>query len=389
MSTMRDVAKAAGVSVGTVSNYINRSEPVAAATAVRIQAAIDALGYRVDVTARAFRTGQTYTIGLVVPTITNPYFAEVARAVTHDLWQHGFQTFLCDADADPTRERTFLEQLASRRVDGVLLIHCGDAVELGRLAEHLDVPTVFLDRAVPDQHAVETDNRLGGELAARHLIDLGHRRVGVLAGGHLVANIGERIEGFDRTFASMSVETPEPPIVVGPQALELGYRIDELLRHEPRPTAVFATNDIVAIGAWRTLVELGVRVPEDVSLIGFDDIEMSRLTVPALTTVAQDKPAIGREAAALLLSVIRGEARTPELRRVAPRLVVRGSTAPPAAPLEPERSHKGSTKHHGTASSGSTDERTHDHATAAVSAASERGGKRQARRPSVRPIDTC
>lgn len=386
---MRDVAKAAGVSIGTVSNYINGSGPVAAATAVRIQAAIDALGYRVDVTARAFRTGQTYTIGLVVPTITNPYFAEIARAVTHDFWQRGFQTFLCDSGAEPTRERTYLEQLASRRVDGVLLIHCGDADELGRFVEHLDLPIVFLDRGVPDHPAVETDNRMGGEMAARHLIDLGHRHVGVLAGGHLVANIRERIEGFCQSFTSAGGEALVPPIVVGPQALELGYRIDELLRNEPRPTAVFATNDIVAIGAWRTLVELGVHVPEDVSLIGFDDIEMSRLTVPALTTVAQDKPAIGREAAALLLSVVRGEARTPELRRVAPRLVVRGSTAPPTGPLEPERSHEGSAKHHGTASSGSTDERTHDHATAAVSAASERGGTRQARRPSVRPIDTC
>lgn len=378
MSTMRDVAKAAGVSIGTVSNYINRSGPVAAATAVRIQAAIDALGYRVDETARAFRTGQTYTIGLVVPTITNPYFAEIARAVTHALWQHGFQTFLCDADAEPTRERTYLEQLASRRVDGILLVHCGDPVELGRLVEHLEVPIVFLDRGVPDQHAVETDNRLGGELAARHLIDLGHRRVGVLAGGHRVANIRERIEGFRRTFASAGDGASAPPIVVGPQALELGYRIDELLRSEPRPTAVFATNDIVAIGAWRTLVELGVRVPEDVSLIGFDDIEMSRLTIPALTTVAQDKHAIGREAAALLLSVMQGEPRTPELRRVAPRLVVRGSTASPTAADEPERSASGSTEHLGTASSAPTDERTHDHASAAASAASERGGTRQA-----------
>ena len=331
MVTMRDVARAAGVSVGTVSNYVNARGLVAEATAARIQAAIEELGYSVDETARALRRRQTQSIGLVVPSITNPYFAEIARVVAHALWERDLQTLLCDADADPVRERTHLEQLVSRRVDGILISHSSDPDDLCRIVEPLTVPIVFFDRALAGHHSVEADNRLGGQLAARHLAELGHRHVGVLAGDSNQSNIRDRIDGFASEFAKHGVSLRENAIVRGPQALELGYRVAELLANDPRPTAVFCTNDIVAFAAWRTLVEIGHSVPKDVSLVGFDDIEMSRLTVPALTTVAQDMRAIGRKATALLLRLMRGEQDTVDTISIAPHLVVRDSTAAPDA----------------------------------------------------------
>ncbi len=331
MVTMRDVARAAGVSVGTVSNYFNERDLVAKATAARIQVAIAELGYSVDETARAFRKRQTHSIGLVVPSITNPYFAEIARVVAHALWEDGLQTFLCDAAADPVRERTHLEQLVSRRVDGMLLSHSSDPDDLRTFIEPLTVPIVFFDRALAGHHSVDADNRLGGQLAARHLATLGHQRVGVLAGDSNQSNIRDRIDGFAAELAKHQVDFQKHDIVRGPQSLELGYRVRELLDREPRPTAIFCTNDIVAFAAWRTIVELGYDVPGDVSLVGFDDIEMSRLTVPALTTVAQDMRAIGRKATALLLRLMRGEQDTVDTISIAPNLVVRDSTAAPRA----------------------------------------------------------
>ena len=305
---------------------------MAEATAARIRTAINELGYSVDETARAFRKRQTDSIGLVVPSITNPYFAEIARVVAHALWERDLQTFLCDAASDAVRERRHLEQLVSRRVDGILISHSGDPDGLRRFAERRTVPIVFFDRALPGHHSVDADNRLGGQLAARHLAALGHHHVGVLAGDSDQSNIRDRIDGFAAELARHQVDLRERDIVRGPQALELGYRVGELLANEPRPTAIFCTNDIVAFAAWRTLVELGYNVPEDVSLVGFDDIEMSRLTVPALTTVAQDMRAIGRKATALLLRLMRGEQDTVDTISIAPHLVVRDSTAAPTAP---------------------------------------------------------
>ena len=330
MVTMRQVAAVAGVSVGTVSHYINSPTKVAAATAARIQQAIDDLGYSVDEPARSLRRRVTHSVGLVVPNITNPFFAEIARVAAHALWQHGIQTFLCDAADDPDVERAHVGQLVRRRVDGILMSYCSDPEAARRLAEDLTVPIVFFDRAVPGADSVESDNRLGGELAARHVLDLGHRRLGILAGNLALPNVRDRVDGFVGELRRQAVGIADHAIVSGPQALELGERVHELVAHDPRPTAIFTTNDVVGIGAWRSLVELGFRVPTDVSLISYDDIELSRLTVPALTTVAQDKVGIGHDATARLLALMRGVRDTPRHVRLAPRLVVRGSTTSPA-----------------------------------------------------------
>jgi LacI family transcriptional regulator, galactose operon repressor len=329
--TIRDVAGHAGVAVGTVSNYLNGSAPLAEATARRVQRAIDALGYRVHLAARSLRSRRTQSVGLVLPNISNPFYAEVARAIEHALWDRGFQTLLCDSSQDAERERMHLEALESRRVDGILMIRTADWRLPRSRVLHPRVPIVFVDRSVDGMPSVTSDNRLGGELAARHLAQLGHRAIAILAGENAVGNVRERLDGFRAELARHGVTVAPRYLATGPQAIELGREVSRWVKARPRPTAVFATNDIVAIGAWRQLVGMGVRIPADLSLIGFDDIEMSNLSLPPLTTIRQDKAALGREATAVLLELLAGTAPRARPTLIPPSLVVRGSTGPPPA----------------------------------------------------------
>jgi LacI family transcriptional regulator len=328
--TIRDVARRAGVAIGTVSHHLNRSAPVSDETARRIQRAIDGLGFRIHLGARGLRAQRTHSVGLVLPNISNPFYAEIARAIEHALWEQGFQTLLCDSSQDPDREQAHLEALESRRVDGVLIIRTGERRPPRGPPDPASLPTVYVDRAVVGRHSVSTDNRLGGVLAARHLADLGHVRIGIMAGESRVGNVRHRLRGFQGELARRGIVVREEHVITGPQAIALGYAVAELVERPPRPTAIFATNDVVAIGAWRRLLELGLRIPQDVSLIGFDDIEMSSLLFPPLTTVRQDKVALGREATGLLLARLAGKPPPgPGVIKIPPELMIRGSTAAP------------------------------------------------------------
>lgn len=320
MATMKDVARVAGVSLGSVSHYLSGRVPVSAAKAERIQRAVDELGYRVDQGARSLRRRRTQSVGFIVPDITNPFYAELARVIEHRLWDAGFQTFLCDSAHDAARERAHFMNLLDRRADGLLVIYTGETSALPKLSE--GTPIVFLDRPVRGQLSVATDNYLGGTLAARHLLGLGHRRVGALVGGADIANIRSRMEGLTAALEAGGAALDARYIRYGGQDLTLGQLAADLMRLEGPPTAIFATNDIVAVGAWRALLEAGYRIPQDVSLMGFDNIEMGRLLIPPLTTVAQDISALGFHATELLLGK-----STAKRAVVAPHLIARGSTA--------------------------------------------------------------
>lgn len=331
-ATMLDVARVAGVALGTVSNHLNGSVHVSPKTAQKIDKAIARLGYRIHLGARSLRSQRTQTVGLVLPSISNPFYAEVAREVENSLWERGYQMLLCYSSLDEDRERKNLDNLESRRVDGIFLIHSANPPR--EWLKRMSVPVVCLDRVVEGQLSVTTDNVLGGRLAARHLVALGHRRIAILAGQPTDSNVRERLQGF-MAVLSEHAGAEKPQVLTGPeQALELGYEVGRLLEGGSHPpTAIFATNDIVAVGAWRSLLELGIRIPQDISIIGYDDIEMTRLLIPPMTTVAQDKAVMARDAVALLVKVLDGGEEGPVERqaiRVPPHLIVRGSTAPPS-----------------------------------------------------------
>jgi len=338
---MKDVAKSAGVSLGSVSHYLNASVPVSPETAERIQRAVDALDYRVDQGARSLRKRRTQTVGLIIPDISNPFFAELARVLEHRLWDAGFQTFLCNSAHDAARERAHFSSLLARRADGIFVIYGGETSELPELAAATATPVVFLDRPVEGQLSVASDNYLGGTLAARHLLELGHTRIGALVGDAEVANMRSRMDGFRETLTAAGAALAAPYVRHGAQNLALGERAAELMRLLEPPTAIFASNDIVAVGAWRTLLAQGYRLPQDVSLLGFDNIELGHLLLPPLTTVAQDIAALGAHAAELLLGLLKNRpAKEPGAgvvgpvvdavvsTIVAPQLIARGSTAP-------------------------------------------------------------
>lgn len=327
---MRSVAKLAGVAPSTVSHFLNQTAQLSTATAESVQKAIEALNYRVNLGARSLRLRKTNSIGVVIPNITSPFFGEIAAVMENRLWERGYQMLLCISERDPEREHAQVANLVGRQVDGILLVYCSQKSRIANAITNIPVPVVFVDRRVPDRYSVSTDNFLGGRFAARHLATLGHRVIGLLCGEPSVQNVAERIEGFQTELRKFGIELSEQYKARGRQDLHLGLRIVDLLKLKPRPTAIFATNDIVAIGAWRKLVESGFRIPGDISIIGFDDISISRFLVPPLTTIAQPYRQIGTKAVALLLEVLeRGPATTsaPENIVLAPTLKVRGSTA--------------------------------------------------------------
>lgn len=331
MVTICDVARAASVAPSTVSHFLNGTAPVSEATAARIRQAIQALNYRPNMTARSLRLRRANAIGLLVPNIANPFFAEIARSIEHVAQRLGYQVFLCDCDEDPRREFSLLENLLARPVDGVLIISTQQPPPyLDRLSE-AGVPVVFVDRGVDGRPSVTSDNFLGGVVAARHLLELGHRRIGLVVGSGHLANVTERVSGFMQELARNGVRIPDNWVLEGPQTMEAGRAV-ELLMNEPKPpTAVFATNDIIAVGALYRLAQLGIRVPADVSVLGYDNIEITEFTIPPLSTVAQEKRLLGRKAVLALMRAMRTGVPGPINVRIPPRLIVRSSTARPGA----------------------------------------------------------
>jgi LacI family transcriptional regulator len=333
-ATILGVAKLAGVAPSTVSHYLNRSAPVSSSTAQNVERAIAALNYRVNLGARSLRLRTTRSVGLVIPNNTTPFFGEIAQVIENSLWDKGYQMLLCISQRDLEREMVQVANLAGRQVDGILMIYHSEDSKAVQFSKGITTPIVFVDRAVPGEYTVSTDNFYGGQLAARHLAGLGHRCIGLLCGEADIANVAERIDGFMTELRRSRIKVRSDYMLHGYQELQLGLRISELLKKEPRPTAVFATNDIVAVGAWRTLLEEGVRVPQDMSIIGFDDIEIGRFLIPPLTTVGQPSREIGEKAVELLLQRINEKERfankPPTSVIISPTLHVRGSTAAPA-----------------------------------------------------------
>jgi DNA-binding LacI/PurR family transcriptional regulator len=329
--TIRSVAKLAGVAPSTVSHYLNQSAPVSADTAHSVERAIAALNYRVNLGARSLRMRKTHSIGLIIPNITTPFFGEIAEIIENALWDKDYQMLLCISERDLEREIVQVENLASRQVDGLLMVYQGEQSKAIQFSKSNSFPIVFVDRPIPGEYSVATDNFDGGQLAARHLAELGHRCIGMMCGEAEIRNVAERIDGFLTELRRWQIEINPEYILHGRQELRFGLHVAELLAKQPRPTAIFATNDIVAVGAWLTLLEAGCRVPQDMSIMGFDNIEMSRFLSPPLTTVGQATREIAARAVDLLLRRINESERfvnkEPMNVVIPPAIHVRGSTA--------------------------------------------------------------
>ena len=329
MATIREVAESAGVSYATVSHVINNTRLVSPETRERVLAAMDALNYRPNALARSLRQGKTNTLGLVLPDSANPFFAEISRSIEDEAFKKGYSVFLCNTELDTQRELFYVDVLSKKQVDGIVFVAAGDQADSLEFLVGRNMPVVMIDREVPsvEVDAVLTDNQLGGYLATRHLLELGHQRIACISGPSSITPSAERMIGYRKALEEAGLPYDEKLILRGDYHAQSGMEITHsILKMNPRPTAIFALNDLMALGALRAAAEDGCTVPGDLAVVGYDDLEIARFTNPPLTTIAQPKKEIGVKAIELLVDRISRKDRSPSRLVLPPELIVRRST---------------------------------------------------------------
>ncbi len=304
---LRDVAQRAGVSIKTVSRVVNNQGEISEATRRRVLAAIADLDYRPSKVARALVTQRTDTIGLVLGDITNPFFPEVARGVLDAAEPQGYNVFLCNSDGDLQRETRILESLLDHGVDGVIIFPTFELEPALRRLAGPDRPVVVVNRPydLPNVSAVMIHTRRGAQLAVEHLIRQGHTAIAMLAGqSHEVPQL-QRVRGYRDALTARGLPVRDEWIVGGVPIQSRGRESAlTLLSRYPEITAIFAYNDLLALGAIEACHELGRRVPADCAIVGFDDIPLAGAVCPALTTVRVDKYDLGRRATERLFEMM-------------------------------------------------------------------------------------
>jgi LacI family transcriptional regulator, galactose operon repressor len=333
-ATLRDVAGVAGVSIATVSRVLTGARPSAPATRERVLTAAAELDYRPSGPARALKLRRSRTLGLLVTDIENPYFPEIVRAVEDAAHERGFAVLLCNATDDPRRELAYINLLLERRVDGIVVAASRVGARHAALLARAPVPVVLVNSEAPGSGlpAITSDNRGGAQLAAEHLIRLGHRRIGHITAPATNAAAAVRLLGVRDGLRRAGINPDLLEVAEGDGRVAGGERaMSELLGRHPAPTAVVCYNDLTAIGAMRAVAGAGLSVPGDVSLVGFDDIDLAQWTDPPLTTIAQPKREMGAWAFARLIASDDGPRPRHRVRTVhlPTKLIVRSSTARP------------------------------------------------------------
>ncbi|QDD88356.1 LacI family DNA-binding transcriptional regulator [Pseudomonas oryzihabitans] len=332
MATIKDVAARAGISYTTVSHVVNNTRPVSPGVREKVEAAIAELGYVPSGVARSLRSQATGTFGVLVPNAVNPYFAELARGIEDHCERQGYSVILCNSDDDAEKQLRYLRVLRERRIDGLVVATVDGDPRFAEALAGLRIPLVLVDRPLEGVQAghIRIDHQHGGLLATRHLLELGHRRIACIGGPADSPVARERVTGYQQALAEADVAAG--PVRHCPFTAAAGHTAArELLAQPDRPTAIFAGNDTIALGVLRAAAEAGLTVPGQLSVVGFDDIELSRYLYPALTTIGQSIRDLGERAAQLLLARREGVGGPSTHDIAVPRLVLRESTAAPSA----------------------------------------------------------
>jgi LacI family transcriptional regulator len=311
-----------------VSHVINETRFVSDELRNRVTQAMAELNYRPNGIARSLRRRKTHNIGMIVPDISYPFFAEVARGVEDAGFELGYNVILCDSDGDPDREVDYLELLQEKKVDGIVFVAAGERSMAVQALIEQGTRVVVCDRELPgvEADAVVADNMGSGCLAAQHLIGLGHHRIGCIAGPRTQGVSEQRLKGYRQALEEHGISAREELVVHSDFRSRGGYEaMRELLALETPPTAVFACNDLMAVGAICAASKMGLRMPGDVAIVGCDDIALASFTNPSLTTVAQPKYAMGTKAVELVVDRIRDESRSPTRLILPTELVIRDS----------------------------------------------------------------
>lgn len=329
--SIKDIAKVAGVSHSTVSRALAGSSLVAEETRQRIRRLAKEMGYSPSGIARGLVTKRTHTVGLVVTTIADPFVAEVVRGIEETALDNGYSVILCDSNAEPQREIAAVRALREKRVDGIIVT----ASRVGNLylplLEEVEVPIVLINNQREGRYvySVATDNVHGGEMATHHLLELGHNRIGYIAGPEGASSSLDRLVGYKRALRSQNIEFTPALVSSGNGRIDGGERaMQQLLALRAPPTAVFCYNDMTAIGAIAQAKRMGFRVPQDISVVGFDDIAFAAYVDPPLTTVAQRKYEMGQRAMKMVLDILAGADAVSDVT-LQGQLVVRGSSGKP------------------------------------------------------------
>jgi LacI family transcriptional regulator len=311
--SMKDVAAHADVSVGTVSNVLNRPEIVSVSTRDRVHASIKALGFVRNESARQLRAGRSRTIGLIVLDVANPFFTDIARGVEAETSLVGMAVILCNSDEQVSREQRYLEFLEEHRVQGVLITPVGTIQDQLIPLQQRGTPVVLVDsRSVQGGLcSVSVDDVLGGDLAVSHLLQTGHERLAFVGGPATLRQVADRLEGARQALARAHRD-PSEILVIERSALTVaaGQQAGAMVAELPdasRPTAVFCANDLIALGFLQETMSRGLRVPDDIAIVGYDDIQFAAAAAVPLSSVRQPREQLGRSAAKLLLEEAIGD----------------------------------------------------------------------------------
>jgi len=330
-TTLRDVARKAGVSKSTVSRVLNGSGYVSQETRQRVMETLQALDFQPNTVARSLVQGKTRTIALIVPSINTPFFAELARRAEDVAYRRGYAVMVCNTDEDPEREAVYLRLVQQKQVDGVIVCPARTTSRLLRSLARNRLPIVFVDRTMANVHAdtVTTDNAEGAFAAVKHLLSRGHRRIGIVSGPQEIPVMRERLAGWKRALLEEGIEPDAGLIWSGAPTEETGKQaVRHFLALKPPPTAIFTSCCPLTLGVLSALRQQGIRIPQNMALVGFDDFEAASLLDPPLTVVAQPIPTIATVATKLLLERVEGRNDHPAHLVVKTNLVIRKSCAP-------------------------------------------------------------
>jgi LacI family transcriptional regulator len=324
----RQVAKAAKVSVGTVSNVLNRPDVVAPETLARVQATIKELGFVPNGFARHLRSGQSRTLGLIVPDVANPFFTEVARGVEDAASKRDYAVFLCNSDESASKEDRYINVLIQQQVRGVLITPADMKSDRLEVMRERGIAVTLLDREIKGrkQCSVSVDDVHGGQIAIEYLAGLGHKNIAWVCGPESIPQVADRGAGVTKAakVAGAKIETVRVPLMNAAKGEEAAKKILEL---DVMPTAIFCANDLLALGVMRALLANKVRIPEQVSVLGYDNIEFAPSAAVPLSSIAQPSYQMGVTAADLLLNECEdGENHEHQQIRFQPQLVERAST---------------------------------------------------------------
>jgi len=329
--TFNDLAQQLKLSTATISRALSRPEIVAPETRSRVLDAVRRSGYQMNGIARSLRTQSTKTIGIIVSDICNPFFSAIVKAVEDVARTNGYTVLICNADEDGRNEEAALRLFVERQVSGVIRCSAGANQRVFQVLDQKSIPVIDLDRQSgrPNIDTVILNNELGAALAARYLVELGHHRIAIVSGPQHLSNARDRLEGFRKALRAGRIPLPKGYIEFGDFREPSGYRAAQLLLSLPkRPTAIFVANNEMMAGALSAVRQRKVKVPRDLSLVGFDDARWARYLEPPLTVVSQPAELMGEKAAQLLLTRLQGRA-APQTVVFEPQLIVRRSAASP------------------------------------------------------------